>query len=151
MIHAELHPPAGPADEPVPRRGAREEGRLPSPPPPDSPCDDKPSPSASDGGIGNSSVTAAVWLRMLAGMPSPQMLVTVNTHLQTEIIKQQRKTNALLRARTQTLSASLAPARTRTRLVQQQQHHALRWQPSEERDPADHRAQPGEVKYEETG
>ena len=62
MIHAELHPPAGPADEPVPRRGAREEGRLPSPPPPDSPCDDKPSPSASDGGIGNSSVTAAVLL-----------------------------------------------------------------------------------------
>ena len=28
MIHAELHPPAGPADEPVPRRGAREEGSL---------------------------------------------------------------------------------------------------------------------------
>ena len=27
----------------------------------------------------------------------------------------------------------------------------LRWQPSEERDPADHRAQPGKVKYAETG
>ena len=67
------------------------------------------------------------------------------------MIKQQRKTNALLRARAQTVSASLAPARTRTRLVQQQQHHALRWQPSEERDPADHRAQPGKVKYAETG
>ena len=67
------------------------------------------------------------------------------------MIKQQRKTNALLKAQTQTLSASLAPARTRTRLVQQQQHHALRWQPSEERDPADHRAQPGKVKYAETG
>ena len=64
------------------------------------------------------------------------------------MIKQQRKTNALLRARAQTVSASLAPARTRTRLVQQQQHHALRWQPSEERDPADHRAQPAEGKYE---
>ena len=50
----------------------------------------------------------------------------VNTQLQAEMIKQQRKTNALLRARTQTVSASLAPARTRTRLVQQQQHHALR-------------------------
>ena len=75
----------------------------------------------------------------------------VNTQLQVEMIKQQRKTNALLRARTQTVSASLAPARTRTRLVQQQQHHALRWQPSEERDPADHRAQPGTVKYAETG
>ena len=48
----------------------------------------------------------------------------VNTQLQAEMIKQQRKTNALLRARTQTVSASLAPARTRTRLVQQQQHHA---------------------------
>ena len=71
-----LHPPAGPADEPVPRRGAREEGRLPSPPPPDSPSDDKPSPSPSDGGIGNSSVAAAVWLRMLAGMPPPKMLMT---------------------------------------------------------------------------
>ena len=67
------------------------------------------------------------------------------------MIKQQRKTNALLRARAQTVSASLAPARTRTRLVQQQQHHALPWQPSEERDPADHQAQPGEVKYAETG
>jgi len=76
LIYAELHPPAGPADEPVPRRGAREEGSLPSPPPPQSPSDGKPSPSPSDGGIGNSSVTAAVWLRMLAGMPSPQMLVT---------------------------------------------------------------------------
>ncbi len=75
----------------------------------------------------------------------------VNTQLQVEMIKQQRKTNALLRARAQTVSASLAPARTRTRLVQQQQHHALRWQPSEERDPADHRAQPGKVKYAETG
>jgi len=75
----------------------------------------------------------------------------VNTQLQVEVIKQQRKTNALLRARAQTVSASLAPARTRTRLVQQQQHHALRWQPSEERDPADHRAQPGKVKYAETG
>ena len=74
----------------------------------------------------------------------------VNTQLQVEMIKQQRKTNVLLRARTQTVSASLAPARTRTRLVQQQ-HHALRWQPSEERDPADHRAQPGKVKYAETG
>ena len=40
------------------------------------------------------------------------------------MIKQQRKTNALLRARAQTVSASLAPARTRTRPVQQQQHHA---------------------------
>ena len=40
------------------------------------------------------------------------------------MIKQQRKTNVLLRARTQTVSASLAPARTRTRPVQQQQHHA---------------------------
>ena len=40
------------------------------------------------------------------------------------MIKQQRKTNALLRARTQTVSASLAPARTGTRPVQQQQHHA---------------------------
>ena len=49
----------------------------------------------------------------------------VNTQLQVEMIKQQRKTNALLRARAQTVSASLAPARTRTRLVQQQQHHAL--------------------------
>jgi hypothetical protein len=48
----------------------------------------------------------------------------VNTQLQAEMIKQQRKTNALLKAQTQTLSASLAPARTRTRLVQQQQHHA---------------------------
>ena len=67
------------------------------------------------------------------------------------MIQQQRKTNALLRARAQTVSPSLAPARTRTRLVQQQQHHALRWQPSEERDPADHRAQPGKVKYAETG
>ena len=38
-----------------------------------------------------------------------------------------------------------------TRLVQQQQHHALLWQPSEERDPADHQAQPGEVKDAETG
>ena len=75
----------------------------------------------------------------------------VNTQLQVEMIQQQRKTNALLRARAQTVSASLAPARTRTRLVQQQQHHALRWQPSEERDPADHRAQPGKVKYAETG
>ena len=75
----------------------------------------------------------------------------VNTQLQAEMIKQRRKTNALLRARAQTVSASLAPARTRTRLVQQQQHHALRWQPSEERDPADHRAQPGKVKYAETG
>ena len=74
----------------------------------------------------------------------------VNT-LQVEMIQQQRKTNALLRARAQTVSASLAPARTRTRLVQQQQHHALRWQPSEERDPADHRAQPAEGKYEEPG
>ena len=68
------------------------------------------------------------------------------TQLQVEMIKQQRKTNALLRARAQTVSASLAPARTRTRLVQQQQHHALRWQPSEERDPADHRvARKGQV------
>ena len=75
----------------------------------------------------------------------------VNTQLQAEMIKQRRKTNALLRARAQTVSASLAPARTRTRLVQQQQHHALRWQPSEERDPADHRAQPAEGKYEEPG
>ena len=75
----------------------------------------------------------------------------VNTQLQVEMIQQQRKTNALLRARAQTVSASLAPARTRTRLVQQQQHHALRWQPSEERAPADHRAQPGKVKYAETG
>ena len=75
----------------------------------------------------------------------------VNTQLQAEMIKQQRKTNALLRARTQTVSASLAPACTRTCLVQQQQHHALRWQPSEERYPADHRAQPGEFKYAETG
>ena len=50
----------------------------------------------------------------------------VNTQLQVEMIQQQRKTNALLRARAQTVSASLAPARTRTRLVQQQQHHALR-------------------------
>ena len=75
----------------------------------------------------------------------------VNTQLQVEMIQQQRKTNALLRARAQTVSASLAPARTRTRLVQQQQHHALRLQPSEERDPANHRAQPGEVKYAETG
>ena len=51
----------------------------------------------------------------------------VNTQLQAEMLKQQqRKTNALLRARTQTVSASLAPARTHTRLVQQQQHHALR-------------------------
>ena len=40
------------------------------------------------------------------------------------MIKQQRKTNALLRARTQPVSASLAPARTRTRPVQQSQHHA---------------------------
>ena len=48
----------------------------------------------------------------------------VNTQLQVEMIQQQRKTNALLRARAQTVSASLAPARTRTRLVQQQQHHA---------------------------
>ena len=48
----------------------------------------------------------------------------VNTQLQAEMLKQLRKTNALLRARTQTVSASLAPARTRTRLVQQQQHHA---------------------------
>ena len=48
----------------------------------------------------------------------------VNTQLQVEMIKQQRKTNVLLRARTQTVSASLAPARTRTRPVQQQQHHA---------------------------
>ena len=48
----------------------------------------------------------------------------VNTQLQVEMIKQQRKTNALLRARAQTVSASLAPARTRTRPVQQQQHHA---------------------------
>jgi hypothetical protein len=75
----------------------------------------------------------------------------VNTQLQAEMIKQRRKTNALLRARAQTVSASLAPARTRTRLVQQQQHHALLWQPSEERDPADHQAQPGEVKDAETG
>ena len=73
----------------------------------------------------------------------------VNTQLQVEMIKQQLKTNALLR--TQTVSASLAPAITSTRLVQQQQHHALRWQPSEERDPADHRAQPAEGKYEEPG
>ena len=75
LIYAELHPPAGapggPADEPVPRRGAREEGSLPSPPPPHSPSDGKPSPSPSDGGIGNSSVTAAVWLRMLAEMSPP--------------------------------------------------------------------------------
>ena len=62
---------AGPADEPVPRRGAREEGSLPSPPPPHSPSDGKPSPLPSDGGIGNSSVTAAVWLRMLAEMSPP--------------------------------------------------------------------------------
>ena len=73
----------------------------------------------------------------------------VNTQLQVEMIQQQRKTNALLRARAQTVSASLAPARTRTRLVQQQQHHALPWQPSEERDPADHRAQLAEGKYED--
>jgi hypothetical protein len=42
------------------------------------------------------------------------------------INEQQRKINALLRARTQTVSALLAPERTVTRLVQQQQHHALR-------------------------
>ena len=42
----------------------------------------------------------------------------VNTQLQVEMIKQQRKTNVLLRARTQTVSASLAPARTCTRPVQ---------------------------------
>ena len=48
----------------------------------------------------------------------------VNTQLQVEIIKQQLKTNAILRARTRTVSASLAPARTRTRPVQQQQHYA---------------------------
>ena len=47
----------------------------------------------------------------------------VNTQLQVEMIKQQRKTNVLLRARTQTVSASLAPARTRTRPVKQQQQH----------------------------
>ena len=76
LIYAELHPPAGPADEPVPRRGARGEGSLSSPPPPDSPSDDKPSPSPSDGGIGNSSVTAAGWLRMLAEMSPPKMLAT---------------------------------------------------------------------------
>ena len=43
----------------------------------------------------------------------------VNTQLQVEMIKQQLKTNALLRDRTRTVSASLAPARTRTRPVQQ--------------------------------
>ena len=43
----------------------------------------------------------------------------VNMQLQVEMLKQQRKTNALLQARAQTISASLAPARTRTRLVQQ--------------------------------
>ena len=76
----------------------------------------------------------------------------VNTQLQVEMIKQQRKTNVLLRARTQTVSASLAPARTRTRPVQQQQqHHARSGCSREERDHADHRAQPAEGKYEETG
>ena len=76
----------------------------------------------------------------------------VNTQLQVEMIKQQRKTNVLLRARTQTVSASLAPARTRTRPVQQQQqHHARSGCSSEERDHADHRAQPAKGKYEETG
>ena len=75
----------------------------------------------------------------------------VNTQLQVEMIKQQRKTNVLLRARTQTVSASLAPARTRTRPVQQQQHHARSGCSREERVHADHRAQPAEGKYEETG
>ena len=75
----------------------------------------------------------------------------VNTQLQAEMIKQQRKTNALLKAQTQTLSASLAPARTRTRPVQQQQHHARSGCSREERDHADHRAQPAEGKYEEPG
>ena len=75
----------------------------------------------------------------------------VNTQLQVEMIKQQRKTNVLLRARTQTVSASLAPARTRTRPVQQQQHHARSGCSREERDHANHRAQPAEGKYEETG
>ena len=36
----------------------------------------------------------------------------VNMQLQVEMLKQQRKTNALLQVRAQTISASLAPART---------------------------------------
>ena len=74
---AELHPPAGPADELY--SGAAHERRaacLRRLRLTQSPSDDKPSQSPSDGGIGNSSVTAAVWLRMLAGMPPPKMLVT---------------------------------------------------------------------------
>ena len=149
MIHAELHPPAGPADEPVPRRGARGEGSLSSPPPPDSPSDDKAPLSSSDGGIGNSSGSGVV--EDASGDVAAEDARDVNTQLQVEMIKQQRKTNVLLRARTQTVSASLAPARTRTRPVQQQQHHARSGCSREERDHADHRAQPAEGKYEETG
>ena len=60
----------------------------------------------------------------------------VNMQLQVEMLKQQRKTNALLQARAQTVSASLAPARTRTRLVQQAAaSRTLRWQPLKNETP----------------
>ena len=73
----------------------------------------------------------------------------VNTQLQVEMIEQQLKTNAFLRARTRTVSASgTHPHSTRAAVAASR---TLRWQPSEERDPADHRAQPAEGKYEEPG
>ena len=154
MIHAELHPPAGPADEPVPRRGAREEGRLPSPPPPDSPCDDKPSPSASGGGIGNSSVTAAVllsccrcWRGCRRRRCSRRQHAAAGRDDQAAAQDQRAPSGpdsdclSFTGSGTHPHSTRAAVAASRT----------LRWQPSEERDPADHRAQPAEGKYEEPG